>query len=261
MQRGARAAAECVDDAHGAGDADEVGGEVLRYETAGGTTFPVYRIDFAGTAGHTIAQWHVADIEAEVLPLAVRRLLCRLVSAHPAVFVNGTVGVGKTTAVDHVGDLLEEAGHPFTLVDLDALRRTWPPPEADPFHHALELANLEALLRNDLQPDDRTVVLAGVIEDASARRRYEQVLGRPLVVVRLAARPEVVRDRIDARYRDPAQHGHLEWHQRRAPELARTLEQAALDDHVLDVSDLFPRDVAIAVVGLASVCVRRHVRQ
>jgi predicted enzyme related to lactoylglutathione lyase len=51
---------------------DEVGGEVLVYETAGGTSFQVYRTDFAGTAGHTIAQWHVSDIEAEVRALQAK---------------------------------------------------------------------------------------------------------------------------------------------------------------------------------------------
>ncbi len=50
----------------------EVGGEVLVYETAGGTSFQVYRTDFAGTAGHTIAQWHVADIESEVRALQAK---------------------------------------------------------------------------------------------------------------------------------------------------------------------------------------------
>ncbi|GAB4067119.1 VOC family protein [Angustibacter speluncae] len=54
---------------------DEVTGEVLRYETAGGTTFQVYRTDFAGTAGHTIAQWHVDDIEAEVRALQAKGLV------------------------------------------------------------------------------------------------------------------------------------------------------------------------------------------
>ena len=39
---------------------------MLVYETAGGTTFSVYETQFAGQAGHTIAQWHVDDVEAEV---------------------------------------------------------------------------------------------------------------------------------------------------------------------------------------------------
>jgi predicted enzyme related to lactoylglutathione lyase len=44
----------------------ELPGEVLLYRTAGGTDFQVYRTDYAGQAGHTIAQWHVDDIESEV---------------------------------------------------------------------------------------------------------------------------------------------------------------------------------------------------
>ena len=44
----------------------ELPGEVLLYRTAGGTDFQVYRTDYAGRAGHTIAQWHVDDIESEV---------------------------------------------------------------------------------------------------------------------------------------------------------------------------------------------------
>ena len=38
----------------------------LVYTTAGGTTFFLYQTEFAGQAGHTIAQWHVADIDGEV---------------------------------------------------------------------------------------------------------------------------------------------------------------------------------------------------
>jgi predicted enzyme related to lactoylglutathione lyase len=44
----------------------ELPGGVLLYRTAGGTDFQVYRTDYAGQAGHTIAQWHVDDIESEV---------------------------------------------------------------------------------------------------------------------------------------------------------------------------------------------------
>ena len=41
----------------------------LVYTTAGGTTFFLYETEFAGQAGHTIAQWHVADIDGEVRDL------------------------------------------------------------------------------------------------------------------------------------------------------------------------------------------------
>jgi predicted enzyme related to lactoylglutathione lyase len=41
----------------------------LVYTTTGGTSFFVYQTEFAGQAGHTIAQFHVDDIEGEVKDL------------------------------------------------------------------------------------------------------------------------------------------------------------------------------------------------
>jgi predicted enzyme related to lactoylglutathione lyase len=50
----------------------EMGGEVLIYRTTGGTEFQVYRTEYAGQAGHTIAQIHVSDIESEVRDLKAK---------------------------------------------------------------------------------------------------------------------------------------------------------------------------------------------
>lgn len=44
----------------------------LIYQTAGGNTFSLYETQFAGQAGHTIAQWHVDDVEAEVTDLRAK---------------------------------------------------------------------------------------------------------------------------------------------------------------------------------------------
>jgi predicted enzyme related to lactoylglutathione lyase len=48
--------------------ADENPGGLV-FTTAGGTSFFLYETAFAGQAGHTIAQWHVADVPAEVAEL------------------------------------------------------------------------------------------------------------------------------------------------------------------------------------------------
>ena len=45
---------------------------MLVYRTAGGSTFSVYQTEYAGQAGHTIAQWHVADVDAEVRDLRAK---------------------------------------------------------------------------------------------------------------------------------------------------------------------------------------------
>jgi catechol 2,3-dioxygenase-like lactoylglutathione lyase family enzyme len=46
----------------------------LIYTTTGGTTFFLYETEFAGQAGHTIAQWHVGDVAAEVGDLQAKGL-------------------------------------------------------------------------------------------------------------------------------------------------------------------------------------------
>lgn len=47
-------------------------GVSLQYVTGGGTAFNIYETEFAGMAGHTIAQWHVTDIEGTVRDLKGR---------------------------------------------------------------------------------------------------------------------------------------------------------------------------------------------
>jgi predicted enzyme related to lactoylglutathione lyase len=50
----------------------ELEGVMLVYRTAGGTIFSVYQTEYAGQAGHTIAQWHVDDVEQEVRDLKAK---------------------------------------------------------------------------------------------------------------------------------------------------------------------------------------------
>ena len=54
---------------------EELPGEVLVYRTSAGTDFQIYRTDYAGQAGHTIAQWHVTDIESEVKDLKAKGVM------------------------------------------------------------------------------------------------------------------------------------------------------------------------------------------
>jgi predicted enzyme related to lactoylglutathione lyase len=53
----------------------EMAGVNLVYRTEGGSTFNIYETAFAGQAGHTIAQWHVDDIEAEVAELKAKGVM------------------------------------------------------------------------------------------------------------------------------------------------------------------------------------------
>ncbi|MCW2770220.1 MAG: glyoxalase [Aeromicrobium sp.] len=53
--------------------ADENPGGLI-YTTRGGTTFFLYPTEFAGQAGHTIAQWHVSSVDEEVRDLKAKGL-------------------------------------------------------------------------------------------------------------------------------------------------------------------------------------------
>lgn len=44
----------------------------LVYTTSGGTTFFLYQTEYAGQAGHTIAQWHVKNVAEEVEDLKAK---------------------------------------------------------------------------------------------------------------------------------------------------------------------------------------------
>jgi len=60
-----RARAFCADKL-GLTPSQEFEGFMLVYRTVGGLTFSIYQTDYAGQAGHTLAQWHVDDVDAEV---------------------------------------------------------------------------------------------------------------------------------------------------------------------------------------------------
>ena len=74
-------------------------GANLVYETSGGTRFNVYETAYAGQAGHTIAQFHVDDLDAEVQDLQAKGVAFEVYDGMPGVEWNGEIasieGMGK----------------------------------------------------------------------------------------------------------------------------------------------------------------------
>ena len=68
----------------------EYPGPVLRYQTGAGTFFNVYETQFAGQAGHTIAQFHVDDVDQEVRDLIAKGVEFEVYEM-PGVEWNGSV--------------------------------------------------------------------------------------------------------------------------------------------------------------------------
>jgi predicted enzyme related to lactoylglutathione lyase len=65
----------------------------LRYETAGGTSFNIYQTEYAGRAGHTIAQIHVTDVEKEVADLKSKGVTFEVYDDMPGTEWRGEVAV------------------------------------------------------------------------------------------------------------------------------------------------------------------------
>jgi predicted enzyme related to lactoylglutathione lyase len=79
--------------------AREVDGIMLIYQTEGGSMFSIYETSYAGQAGHTIAQWHVDDVDGTVRELKQRGITFEQYDDMPGVTWNDGVasleGLGK----------------------------------------------------------------------------------------------------------------------------------------------------------------------
>ncbi|WP_206343142.1 adenylate kinase family protein [Streptomyces mesophilus] len=163
-----------------------------------------------------------------------------------AVLITGTVGVGKTSVADAVGDRLAEAGAPHGVVDLDRLCQVWPAPAGDPFNSRVLLRNVRAVAGTYLESGARRLVLAGVAESRDEVRALAEAVGVPLTVCRLEAQLPVVRERLRARHTDDPE--GLRWHLDRSGELAGILDAAHVADCSVDAARRTVTEVAEAVL-------------
>lgn len=166
-----------------------------------------------------------------------------LPQAYDVVFLNGTVGVGKTTTADALSDLERAANRVHAVVDLDQVRRLHPSPAGDPFSHEIELANLRDLARNYCATGAERLILAGVVEEADELPRYVEALqGSRLLLVRLTVDHAVAAERLRQRHGDETQ--GLAWHLARTVELSGTLDEAPFEDVRIDTTGRTPEAVA-----------------
>ena len=162
-----------------------------------------------------------------------------------ALLITGTVGSGKTSVADALGDLLAEDKVANAVIDVDWLRRSWPCPPGDPFNGGITLRNLHAVARNYIETGVLRLVLAGVIESRAERDAYRAALGVPLAVCRLRVELRTVRQRLARRHADDAD--WLRWHLDRSGELERILQRARVEDVAVGATENSVREVAQAV--------------
>lgn len=164
-----------------------------------------------------------------------------------AIFLNGSYGVGKSSTLDHVGDLLASAGRPFSLMDVDWYHRSWPPADFDKDNKLIEAQNMAAVWTNYTATGPRQLVISGVLTDQDDLDRYTNALQLPIRPVRLEASVNVTEARLRGRYTSD-QVTTYEWHAQRHLELSRRLREAGLDEATIQTDDLRPIEVALAVL-------------
>lgn len=165
-----------------------------------------------------------------------------------AIFLNGSYGVGKSSTLDHLGDLLFRTEQPFSLLDVDWFHRSWPVADFDLGNKIIEAENMAFAWRNYRRVGPRQLVVSGVISNEKIHDRYRDALGLEVRPVRLVASPETTERRLRGRY-SASQDDALNWHLERHLELTRQLADADLDELVIDTDALPPHQVAERVLG------------
>jgi adenylylsulfate kinase len=144
-----------------------------------------------------------------------------------AVWLNGTVGAGKTTVGEVLAEQLADAGEAVAFINTDDIGRSWPRPASDPFNNALATRNLASLASDYVAAGVRTIVVAGVIQTRDQLERFTVALGTAPALVRLVVSSEEVERRLARRHGEFDDAG-LRWHVARAPELADILSRGDL---------------------------------
>jgi adenylylsulfate kinase len=165
----------------------------------------------------------------------------------PVLNLIGPVGIGKSTVADALADILAyDYGIPHAVVDLDHVRRAFPPPPDDPFHMALGFRNLAAVWQNYAEAGARCLIVPSVMESAGDLAALAAAVpGADVFVVRLTAAPEVNAARIRGREHSAAA---LAWCLNRAAQLAHELAEKRLEHVVVATDGKTPRAVAEEVL-------------
>ena len=160
----------------------------------------------------------------------------------PTIIVTGPVGVGKTTVANEMGMLLLGAKVPHATVDFDQLTACYPrPADDDRWGTKLGLLNLAALWKNYELSGARRLLIARVIESRSELEGFREAIpGADLLLVRLRAKPETLRTRI--RQRGPGR--GMEWHLKRAIELAPLMDARRVEDLLVETDGRDPMNIA-----------------
>jgi hypothetical protein len=170
-----------------------------------------------------------------------------------AVILNGASGVGKSRTLQELGALLGEKRTPYALIDLDFLTLSSPRPEDDRWGGRIARENLAAVAANYRRSGAERIVLVHVFTDRSHLDGCRAALGLAAAespLVRLRASRSVVEQRLRTRHASDSP-WELEAFLAGHDGLEAALDEVALDDRIIDVDGMTPREVAERVADAA----------
>jgi ribose 1,5-bisphosphokinase PhnN len=161
-----------------------------------------------------------------------------------AILLSGPVGSGKTTLLLEIGELLEQRGEPYALVDLDWLAWVRPAPGAQVTVQDVLTENLRAVAATFREAGVERLVLARFVE----RREQLDAIRRALpdvdlVVVRLSVPRRILEKRLQNRDSGRELAEHLTMIER--------VERADFEDVVVDNDERDPTAVALEILTKA----------
>jgi len=164
----------------------------------------------------------------------------------PLLAISGPVGVGKTSVLVEIHDILAGERIPHGCVERDALSYSWPPQGR--FNEVIIERNLSCVAATFLEAGATRLLIAGVIESAADLAVYRRcVPDAEIQVCRLTADLDLRRQRLRVREKGAG----LDWHLERTAELDTILDEARIEDFSVDNGDRPLREVALEVLARA----------
>lgn len=164
----------------------------------------------------------------------------------PVLALSGSVGVGKSSTLIEIHDILETRKLPHGCVERDALGYSWPP--RGRFNEGIIEVNLSCVVKTFLGAGAERLIIAGVIETPHDLSVYHRCIpNAEIQVCRLTAELSLRRERLRSREKGAG----LNWHLERTIELDGILDKAGVDHFSVDNGDRPLRDVALEVLARA----------
>jgi adenylylsulfate kinase len=169
-----------------------------------------------------------------------------MLSRLPVLAISGAVGVGKTSVLVELHDILAGGRVPHGCVERDALSYSWP--TQGRFNEVIVERNLSCVVANFLEAGAQRLLIAGVIESTADLEVYGRCVPNAAIqVCRLTADLELRRERLRGREKGAG----LDWHLDRTAELDAILDSGRLEDFSVDNGARPLREVALEVLTRA----------